>query len=342
MNFDIFASDYGVLPSGYFGRKALTNPIELFWCDDLIALLRLCGAKEEMIGERASDYDRFCAVCRALPLLNGHPARAWIESIFEKHFGIKELPAEEDVPKVWKKLCESLLQNPIASKDLVEGDLLCEPSTYTQLPENVTPVLNANFFLHSGAKTVESWQHIILSVVTRFAAGGCKKIVLNIGEGFDFALPSLYHVDRALSLPQKNREATNLLICQLVRELCVVAQEQDILLVFLCGDDPSALARLLEYAEGSVGLPRICWCAREAREAHKLLEFTARPHKNEILAALPYESVMTQNELSNAIEAWQVRYPIGRLCFITARDLRQTPHAQAHLADMLKNLKTKI
>ena len=342
MNFEIFAPDDGVLPSGYFDRKIITNPIELFWCNDLIALLRLCGAEEEMIGERASNYDRFCAICRALPLLQGHPARAWLESIFENRFAIKELPTEENAAKVWKKLCERLLQDPIASQDLIDGDLLCEPSTFIQLPKNVTPVLNANFFLHTDEKTVEAWHHSILSVVTRFAAGGCKKAVLHIKEGFDFTAPSLYHVERALSLPKKNREATNLLISQLVRELCAIAQQQDILLVLVCEDNPSALARLLEYADESVGLPRICWCTREAREAHKLLEFTAKPHKSEIFAALPYESVMTQNELSNAIEAWQVRFPIGRLCFITARDLRQTPLAQSHLADMLKKLKTKI
>ena len=59
MNFEHFLPDYGILPSKYFARSTISNPIELFWSDDVLALLRLCGAKEEMIGERASDYDRF-------------------------------------------------------------------------------------------------------------------------------------------------------------------------------------------------------------------------------------------------------------------------------------------
>jgi hypothetical protein len=51
---------------------------------------------------------------------------------------------------------------------------------------------------------------------------------------------------------------------------------------------------------------------------------------------------MTQNELSGTLEGWQMRYPVGRLCFVTARDLRQTPAAQAHISAMLKKSKTNI
>ncbi|MBQ4273484.1 MAG: hypothetical protein IJB94_00745, partial [Clostridia bacterium] len=65
MNFDIFAPDFGTLPSAYLERSAITNPTELFWSNELLALLRLCGEKEEMTGERASDYDRFLSVFRA-------------------------------------------------------------------------------------------------------------------------------------------------------------------------------------------------------------------------------------------------------------------------------------
>ena len=163
-----------------------------------------------------------------------------------------------------------------------------------------------------------------------------------MGKGFDFVTPSLYHVDRALSLAKKDREATNILTCQLTRELCTFAQAHDLLLVLECNENSSALARLLEYAEESVGLPRICWSVREVREAHTLLDFTAKPHKSEIFAALAYKNVMTQKELSDTLESWQVRYPVGKLCFITACDLRQTSYAQAYIADMLRKPKTKI
>lgn len=337
MNFDPFLPDYGILPSEYFERSAISNPIELFWSDDLLALLRLCGAKEELIGERASDYDRFLSLCRALPLLEGHPTRTWIMALLEKYFDLQELPTEENVAQIWQMFCDYLLESPIAPKDLIEGEWLCDGLTVPGvLPKNVTPVLNGNLLLETAGKKAMAWSAEIGATVEHFVNNGCKKISLQLQKDFAFVLPSIYHVDRALSLTKRDREAINLLTCQLMRELCMVAQKYDLLLVLVCKGDPVALASLLEYAEESVGLPRICWSTSGAREAHALLDFTAKSHKGEMLAALPYECVMTQNEFSSEVESWKMRYPVGRLCFITARDLRQTPFAQAHIERMLK------
>jgi len=343
VTFDTFLPDYGILPSTYFEKSAITNPIELFWSDELLALLRLCGQKEEMIGERASDYDRFLSLCRALPLLKGHPTRNWIASVLEKHFDLKELPTEETAPTIWKNLCECLFENPISPKDLVSGAWLCDGLVLpNNLPANITPVLDANLLLKTQSQTTAAWSARIAETVAHFAAKGCKKIVLHLTHTFDFVMPSIYHVDRALTLAKRDSEVINLLTCQLMRELCVAAQKYNLLLTLVCNGNSAALVSLLEYTEESVGLPRICWSTREAREAHTFLDFSAKPHKSEILAALPYEFAMTQNELLSTIESWQVRYPVGRLCFLTARDLRQTPHAQAHIRDMLQNGKTKI
>lgn len=343
MNFEHFLPDYGILPSKYFERSAITNPIELFWSDDILALLRLCGEKEEMIGENASDYDRFLSLCRVLPLLEGHPTRAWIASVLDKYFGLKALPTEENAQDIWRMLCAYLLENPISPKDLVGGAWLCDALTVpSALPQNMIPVLNGNLLLDTTSKKAIEWGTEVDTTVAQFAKKGCKKIVVQLQNGFAFVLPSLYGVDRALTLAKRDREVINLLTCQLVRELCVAAQKYNLLLVLVCNGNSAALVSLLEYAEESVGLPRICWSSKEAREAHTLLDFSTKPHKSEILAALPYEFVMTQNELLSAIESWQVRYPVGRLCFLTARDLRQTSHAQAHIRDMLQNSKTKI
>ena len=343
MSFDQFLPDYGILPSKYFERSVISNPIELFWSHDVVALLRLCGAKEEMIGERASDYDRFLSVCRALPLLEGHPTRAWIASLLDQYFGVRELPTEENAQDVWKMLCEHLWEFPIAPKDLVIGSWLCDTLTIpSALPQNLIPVLSGNLLLNTTSKKAIEWSAEIDTTVAQFAKKGCEKIVVQLQKNFEFALPSLYGVDRALSLAKCDREAINLLTCQLVRELCVVAQKHDLLLVLVCNGNSADLVNLVEYAEESVGLPRICWSTREVREASALLDFSAKPHKNEMLAALPYECVMTKNELSLAIESWQMRYPVGRMCFITARDLRQTPYAQAHIQNMLEKGKTKI
>ena len=342
MEFDIFAPNYGTLPSDYWKKSAITNPTELFWSDDLCSLLRLCG-EEEKIGERASDYDRFLALSRALPLLDGHPTRAWIASVLKKHFGMNELPTEETAPEVWKKLSQALMEHPLAAGELVSGAWLCDALTVPEnLPEYLTPVLYANLLLQTRAKNAAAWSDEIAAVVAHFATNKCQKILLHVGKDFDFITPSLYHVDRALSLAKKDRKATNLLTSQLARELCIAAKRNDLLLVLICDGNSSAVATLLQYAEESVGLPRICWGAKEAREASALLDFTAKPHKSEILAALAYDCVMTQTELSNTLEAWQMRYPVGRLCFVTARDLRQTPCAEAHISAMLKKSKTNI
>ena len=343
MTFDRFLPDYGILPSAYFEKSAITNPMEIFWSDELLALSRLCGAKEEWIGERASDYDRFFSLCRALPLLEGHPTRAWIISVLEHYFNLKEVPTEETAPDAWRTLCKKLLENPISQKDLVSGAWLCDAlSIPNSLPENITPVLNANLLLETNTQNTAAWSFEIAETVSHFAVNGCQKVVLKLQNGFEFISPSIYHVNRALTLPKKDRGAANVLTCQLMRELCIAAQKHDLLLILICDENPTAASRLLQYVKESVGLPRLCWSVREAREAHALLNFTAQEHNTDILAALSYDGVMTTSELSAAVESWQMRYPVARLCFLTARDLRQTPFAQAHIANMLKKPKTKI
>ena len=266
-----------------------------------------------------------------------------IRDILKEYFDLKELLQAENAPEIWKTMCDRLLEQPLSPQDLVEGDWLCDAlSVPSELPERVTPTLNANLLLETTAKKATDWSAEIAATVSHFKENRCQKIVLHLQDDFTFVTPSLYHVDRALSLAKKDREATNLLTCQLVRELCIVAQKEDILLVLDCRAHPDALVSLLEYVEESVGLPFVCWTTREIKDAHTLLTFTAKPHKREVLAALPYEIVMTNDELSSAIKSWQVRYPIGKLCFVTACDLRQTPYAQASLENMLKNTKTKI
>ena len=338
-----FLPDYGILPSAYFERSAISNPTELFWSDELMALLRLCGAKEEMISDRASDYERFLSLCSALPQLAGHPAREWIASVLKGQFCLDEIPTEENAKDVWRALCEHLLKNPLVPPSLVSGDWLCDRLTVPNgLPQKVVPVLNGNLLLRTTAKNATAWALEISQTVERFANAGCQKIVLQSPIGFNFVLPSLYHVDRALSLTKREREANNLLFAQLVREICGVAQKNNLLLVLVDVNNPLATVHLLEYMESCVGLPRLCWSMREAREAYALLDFTAKPHKNEILVALSYESAMTENELVSTLESWKMRYPIGRLCFVTARDLRQTPLAQSHIANMMKKVIIKI
>ena len=343
MTFNRFLSDYGILPSAYFERSAISNPIELFWSDDLLALMRLCGEKEENIGDHASHFDKFKALLHALSLLEGHPTRAWIVSVFANQFGMQELPTAQNAAQAWHMLCNRLFEEPIHPHTLASGAWLCEGLTLPNaLPQNVTPVLNANLLLDTKAKTLNAWGAEIASTVAHFVNSGCKKIVLRLSQNFNFVLPSVYHVNQALNLAKRDTETVNLLISQLMRELCTLAQENDLLLLLECDCNADAAKGLLTYAEESVGLSRLCWCMREAREAKLLLYFSAKLHKNEVFAALPYETVMTQRELFDLVKSWQMRYPVGRLRFVTARDLRQTPFAQMHIENMLKNAKTKI
>ncbi|MBO7274731.1 MAG: glucuronate isomerase [Clostridia bacterium] len=343
MHFDHFFADFGVLPSAYFAKKAITNPIELFWSDDLVSLMRLCGMREEMIGDRASDFDKFQAICHTLELLDGHPTRARIVSILEKHFNLNELPTQETATEVWRTLCDRLLEDPIDPKTLVGGEWLCDAMDVpNNLPQGIAPVLNANLLLAADAKSTAAWSAQIAATVANFTQKGSQKVLLSLEKNFDFVLPSIYQVDRALSLARKDKQTENLLLSQLVRELCTACKQNNLLLVLVCHQNADGVVQLLKYCEDTVGLPRLCWSMHRATDAQALLEFTAQPHQNEIFAALLYQNILTQAELSAAIESWQVRYPIGRLRFITARDLRQKTVSQAHIVDMIKKMKTKI
>ena len=343
MHFDHFFADYGILPSAYFKKSAITNPMEMFWSEDLCALLRLCGEGEKTIGQCASDFDRFLSLCRVFPLLEGHPTRTWIISVLQKHFGLQEPPTAANANEVWKFLCKSLLKDPLPPQTLVSGAWLCDSLIVPDyLPTNVTPVLNAKLLLDTNAKIAAAWSAEIATTVAHFASRGCTKVVLHLDKDFGFVRPSLYHVDRALSVGKKDRQTTNLLLCQLARELCAAAQKNALMAVLVCDKNAYDASELLQYCEESVGLPPLCWCICEAREALPLLEFSAKPHRSEIFAALAHKSTMTQQELTDVLNGWRVRYPIGRLGFITACDLRQTPSAQKYICDMLENSKIKI
>ena len=86
MNQQIFATDYGTLSHRFFSTGSLTNPTELIQSRELTALLYLCGVGEAELGDRASDYEKFKALCHSFPLLDGHPLKEQITVFLKKHF----------------------------------------------------------------------------------------------------------------------------------------------------------------------------------------------------------------------------------------------------------------
>ncbi|MBR6530484.1 MAG: glucuronate isomerase [Clostridia bacterium] len=73
-------------------------------------LMRSNGIDERYITGDASDYDKFLAFARTLPLAIGNPMYHWCHLELKKYFGFEGVLNEETAPAVWK-LCEEKLKD---------------------------------------------------------------------------------------------------------------------------------------------------------------------------------------------------------------------------------------
>ncbi|MBQ9784638.1 MAG: hypothetical protein IJW29_03965 [Clostridia bacterium] len=329
-----FLCDYGTLPTEFLNIATVSNATELLWSKDLERLLRLCGIPEREIDARASDYERFAALCKAFALLDGHPMQFYLKSFLRAYFPSLPMPEPETCECLWRGIADNLLANPRTPSDFLPTapiGILLPSLEIPALPPQLTPVLDADLLLRSQGRAYGEWRAWIAETVERFSQNGARQVRVRLARDFSFAQPNVYHVEQAL---KKTTDAHDLLLCQLVRELCEVCARCSVALLLEADCDAREAASLLRYARKAVGLPRVNWCASGA--ADELLDFQADACGESMRRCLRSADALTADALYQTIADAATRYPLGCLCFVTAQDLRFSRFEQERIASALQ------
>ncbi|MED4140662.1 glucuronate isomerase [Priestia megaterium] len=98
--------------------KSLTN----VWLDGdhyKWRLMRANGIEEEKITGSASDYEKFLAWAKTVPMTIGNPLYHWTHLELKRFFDIDEILNEHTAPFIWEKANEKLLSGKFGARDLI-------------------------------------------------------------------------------------------------------------------------------------------------------------------------------------------------------------------------------
>ena len=339
MSFDAFSFDYGILPSEYAKNQYLTNPCELLDCMEWERVLRFCRIDEARFSSLASDYDRFCAMCTALPLLIGHPLRAWVLKLLREHFQIIDEVCEQTADALWRTISQKLLEHPMRFEELIEEGCtyLCDQAIPpSALLRDAYPMLLSNVLLNGTFESRLQWRGEIERTLSAYREAGCRQLLLRFSAEGEFIAPDVYHVEKALRATTRSAAQKQLLSIQLMRELCELCPKMDLTLILEGDSCAKTTVKLLQYAEQTVGLPKICWVCNDCRHADAMLAFIAEKHDSPMYLALRMDEVLTDAEFLDAMYSVGARYPVGHVSFITACDLRMMPFLQKDLKNRMQ------
>lgn len=98
--------------------KTLTN----VWLDGdhyKWRLMRANGIEEEKITGSASDYEKFLAWAKTVPMTIGNPLYHWTHLELKRFFDIDEILNEQTAPSIWEKANEKLRSDKFGARDLI-------------------------------------------------------------------------------------------------------------------------------------------------------------------------------------------------------------------------------
>jgi hypothetical protein len=301
-------------------------------------VLRFCRIDEARFSSLASDYDRFCAMCTALPLLIGHPLRAWVLTLLREHFQITDEICEQTADALWHTISQKLLECPMRCEELIEEGCtyLCDQvAPPFVLPRDACPMLLSNILLNGTFESRLQWRGEIERTLFAYREVGSRQVLLRFSAE-EFVAPDVYHVEKALRATVRSAAQKQLLSIQLMRELCELCPKMDLTLILEGDSCAKTIVKLLQYAEQTVGLPKICWVCNDCRHADAMLVFVAEKHDSPMYLALRMDEVLTDAEFSDAMHSLGARYPVGSVSFVTASDLRITSFLQKNLKNRMQ------
>ncbi|WHZ05100.1 glucuronate isomerase [Neobacillus sp. YX16] len=82
--------------------------------------MRANGISEEYITGNASDYEKFLAWARTIPMTIGNPLYNWTHLELQRFFGIHDLLNEQSAPVIWEKVNAKLNEEGFSVRNLIE------------------------------------------------------------------------------------------------------------------------------------------------------------------------------------------------------------------------------
>lgn len=112
-------------PQAIYEDKPFANLTEVWLYGDHYKwrAMRANGVEEQYItgGKGLSDYERFLAYAKTVPMLIGNPLYHWSHLELRRLFGIYEMINEENAPIIWEKANERLQQEGFSPRGLIRG-----------------------------------------------------------------------------------------------------------------------------------------------------------------------------------------------------------------------------
>ncbi|CAM3673042.1 glucuronate isomerase [Cohnella lubricantis] len=112
-------------PQAIYENKPFNNLTEVWLYGDHYKwrAMRANGIEEQYVtgGEGVSDYDRFLAYAKTVPMTIGNPLYHWSHLELRRLFGIDELINEKNAPIIWEKANARLSGGGFTPQDLIRG-----------------------------------------------------------------------------------------------------------------------------------------------------------------------------------------------------------------------------
>ncbi|WP_042454449.1 glucuronate isomerase [Neobacillus dielmonensis] len=109
-------------PKEIYENKTFKNITEIWLYGDHYKwrAMRANGIEEEYITGNASDYDKFLAWARTVPMTIGNPLYNWTHLELQRFFGIEDILNEKSAPQIWEKVNALLNSNGFGARDLIK------------------------------------------------------------------------------------------------------------------------------------------------------------------------------------------------------------------------------
>ena len=109
-------------PKEIYENKQFKNITEVWLYGDHYKwrAMRSNGVDEKFITGDGSDYEKFLAFAKTVPMLLGNPLYHWVHLELQRFFGINEVLNEKTAPAIWEKVNKMLSGEGFRVKDLIK------------------------------------------------------------------------------------------------------------------------------------------------------------------------------------------------------------------------------